>query len=291
MDRKEQPSEKFNQNSQQANQRGKSYSAEDRLTEKKTPWLLKPRKGGKTIWDWLELLIVPILIAIAAGIFTLISTSRQIEISRQLNEIHKQRDKDVKNRNQQDLLLEYMDEISGLVEQQLLNLDDNDSKAQKTIATARTISILRALDSDRKGELIQFLSTVQLINADNPVIDLFSANLMNANLKISILRKADLNATLLFGANLWGTNLIEADLSQAILKEASLEKANLEKANLKEANLNQTNLNKANFIGAINIVPKQIKLACNWEKAKFTEEFKKKLAQETDYKVNCSKWN
>ncbi|PSB10900.1 hypothetical protein C7B62_07675 [Pleurocapsa sp. CCALA 161] len=296
MDRQKRPSEKFNQNSQQADQRGELYSAKDHLLEKKTSWLLKKRKGGKSIWDWLDLLIVPILIATTAGTFTLINVSRQIEISRQLNKIYKQRDKDEKNRNQRNLLVEYMDEISGLVEQKLLNLDDDNSTTQRTIAKARTISILRALDSDRKGELIQFLSTAQLIEADNQVVDLFSANLTNANLKASILRKADLNGTLLFRSNLWGANLIEADLSKAILvkadlEDATLEKANLEKTDLEEANLNRTNLNKANFIGAINIVPVQIKSACNWEQAKFTEGFKQKLAQEPDRKVDCSRWN
>ena len=288
--------QKFNQNNQQVDQNSKLSSEDNNLSQEKTPWLLKSRKGGKTIWDWLELLVVPILIVLATARLASIDTSRQTELNRQFNDIQKQRDKDVENRNQQDLLLEYMDKISELAKQQLLNSADNNSKTNKIIATARTISTLRALDSNRKGELIQFLSTAHLIKVDNPIINLFSADLTNANLKASILRKADLSATLLLRANLWSANLIEADLGGAMLVEASLEKASLEKANLKKANLketklDQTNLDGANFIEAINIVPMQIKSACNWKQAKFTEEFKQKLTQEPSRKVDCSKWD
>lgn len=46
-------------------------------------------------------------------------------------------------------------------QQNLLTLKES-SKTQRIIARARTFSILRALDSDRKGELLQFLSTAKL---------------------------------------------------------------------------------------------------------------------------------
>lgn len=188
----------------------------DKFQYKEPTWLLKPRRGGKTLWDWFELLIVPALIAIIAGTFagtfTLFSVSQLNKISRHQNEIFKQRDKAEDERNQQALLIEYLDEISELVEQQLLTLNDNNnSQALRTIAKARTLTILKSLDSDRKGELIQFLSAAELINADNPLINLFSADLAIANLKTTILRKADLNGTLLYRANFWGANLMEAD--------------------------------------------------------------------------------
>ena len=337
--------------------------------------LLKPSIKEKTAWDWLKLIFAPALIALIAGGFTLYAEFFQ-------NYFSLQRDKAEKNRNQQALLIEYLDEISELVEKQLLTLNDEDnSKTQRTIARARTLSVLRALDSDRKGELIQFLSAAQLIKADRPIIDLNRANLKGAYLKGAYLkganleeanlegadleranlegadleradlREADLERADLREANLEGANLEGADLERAYLWEANLERAyldganlegayldgaylegadlreanlegaylegadlervylweaNLERANLGRADLEEANLRGANLRGADlrgtelwrldfwrarELEPKQIKSACNWKQAIFSEEFKQKLAQEPDPKVDCSKWN
>jgi uncharacterized protein YjbI with pentapeptide repeats len=67
--------------------------------------------------------------------------------------------------------------------------------------------------------------------------------------------------------------------------------ADLREVSLRSANLREANLEGANLSGAIELNPAQIKLACNWEKANFSEEFKQKLAQEPDQKVNCSRWD
>lgn len=287
-----------------------SYLAEQK---RKSIWLSSIRE--KTAWDWLSLLVVPILIATIAGMFTLFTVSQQ-------NEIFRQRDEAEKERNQQALLIEYLDEISELVEKQLLTLNDDDnSKAQRTIARARTLSVLRALDSDRKGELIQFLSAARLIERDKPIIDLNrayleganlgGANLEGANLGEANLEGANLEEANFWGAYLWGANLKKVDLGEANLQEvdlrevdlggANLEEANLGEANLREvdlrkvdlggANLEGANLGGANLEEAKNLNSTQIKSACNWEKAKFSKEFKQKLAQEPDQKVDCSKWD
>ena len=324
-----------NRNSQESEPQGKQngwiedpnsklYLPKDYLSEqdKKPPWLLKPRIGGKTFWDWLSSLGVPALIAIIAGIFTLITVSQQNKISRQQNEIFKQRDEAEEDRNQQALLIKYLDDISELVEKQLLTLDDDEnSKTQRIIARARTLSVLRALDRDRKGELIQFLATAQLVEADEPIIglwgvDLRRANLMKAdlwavNLWQANLEKADLRGSSLFGADLEGADLRQAkleeaelvrvdlegaDLRQAKLEEANLEEANLSyvdlsKANLNKANLERANLEGASFIESSDLDTAQIKSACNWQEADFDKKLREKLSQEPDRKVGCAKWN
>jgi hypothetical protein len=248
VEEQERSPKELNQNSQKSeiqskqngfiqNPRGKLYLPESYLSKrkKKSAWLLKPSIREKTAWDWLKLIFAPALIALIAGGFTLYTNTKQ-------NQLLAQREEAEKNRNQQALLIEYLDEISGLVEQKLLTLNDDDnSKTQRTIARARTLSVLRALDSDRKGELIQFLIAAQLIERDQPIIN----------------------------------------LSQADLEGANLSKANLRAANLSEANLS----------GAIELNPTEIKSACNWKQAKFSEEFKQKLAQEPDQKVDCSYWD
>ncbi len=86
-------------------------------------------------------------------------------------------------------------------------------------------------------------------------------------------------------------DLGRADLEEANLRGANLRGANLRGANLRGADLRGTELWRLDFWRARELEPKQIKSACNWKQAIFSEEFKQKLAQEPDPKVDCSKWN
>ena len=337
MNERERSPEELHQNSQDSEQQtsqngfikdpnNKLYLPKNYLSrrEKKPSWLLKPRKGGKTIWDWLELLFVPALIAMIAGTFTLFTVSRQNEIfkqqneiSIQLNEIYKQRDEAEKERNQQALLIKYLDDISELVEKKFLTLNnDENSETQRTIATARTLSVLRTLDGYRIGALIQFLSAAKLIEQDKPIISLSLAPLMYANLKDANLPRANLERTYLRDANLKDANLIDANLWRAYLWRANLWRAYLRDVNLRDANLmdanlmdadlmnadlmnaylrdvnlERANLDNTNLVNARELNPAEVKTACNWHKARFSKEFKQKLDQEPNQKVDCSNWN
>ena len=264
MGEQERSPKKLNQNSQESELQSKQngwikdpnseiYLPESYLSErkKKLAWLSSVRE--KTAWDWLSLLVVPALITTIAGTFTLITVSQQNKISAQQNEIFKQRDEAEKERNQQALLIEYLDEISSLVEQQLLNLNNDDnSETQRIIARARTLTVLRALDSDRKGELIQFLSAAQLIERDKPIIDLRRADLSGVDLREADLSGANLSRANLTRASLRSVNLSEADLGGTNLRGAYLSRAYLSGANFSEADLGGTNLrgaylSRANF--------------------------------------------
>ena len=282
-------------------------------------YFLRESIKEKTAWDWLKLLLIPFLTAMV----TIVIASKQNEISRQQNkifqkqnEIFKQRDEAEKDRNQQALLIQYLDEITRLVEKGLLtSSDDDNSKTQRTIARARTLTLLRALDSDRKGELIEFLNAAQLIKRDQSIIDLsesylVSANLggavlseadlsvailIEANLSGAILRRANLSGASLRGASLSGASLRGADLSGAILIEANLRGANLIEANLRGASLRGVSLkgaylSGADLSGATELNPNTVVSACNWQQATYSKAFKEKLAQEPAQKVNCSKW-
>ena len=68
-------------------------------------------------------------------------------------------------------------------------------------------------------------------------------------------------------------NLSNADLTYADFSSANLYGANLYGANLYGANLSGANLSDANLIGTKNLTPKQIKLACSWETAKYQENW------------------
>ncbi len=102
------------------------------------------------------------------------------------------------------------------------------------------------------------------------------ANLNRANLIGANLNRANLNRANLYGANLDGAYLNRANLNRANLFGANLYGANLNRANLFGANLygaslNRANLNGANLNGAEDLYPKQIKSACFWQEAIYTQ--------------------
>ncbi|GCE58776.1 pentapeptide repeat-containing protein [Microcystis aeruginosa] len=106
--------------------------------------------------------------------------------------------------------------------------------------------------------------------------NLILANLILANLNRAYLNGAYLNRANLNRANLNGANLEEAKLNGAYLNRANLNRANLIGANLngaylEEANLNGAYLIGANLNGAVGLNPEQIKSACFWERAIYTE--------------------
>lgn len=148
------------------------------------------------------------------------------------------------------------------------------------------------------------LQDIDLRNANLQQADLRYANLEGANLRNANLQGQSTNLSYtnfqhaylshinFQSAYLWSANLQGADLSYANLQEADLSYANLQGANLKYANLqgadlSPTNLEKANFQGADlqntdlrdaqNLNPEQVKLARNWEHARYDEALRIQL--------------
>jgi len=144
------------------------------------------------------------------------------------------------------------------------------------------------------------LINANLINANLNSADLRLANLNSADLRLANLNSADLSyANLqsnLISANLISANLISANLDGAYLNSANLSYANLSYANLQyanliSANLNSANLNSANLNNTENLTNKQIKLACFWEKAIYTESVKTSRFELIEWSVKDPKAN
>jgi uncharacterized protein YjbI with pentapeptide repeats len=177
-----------------------------------------------TFWYWLDLLIIPVVLAVGGYLFT-----RTANRARRVA---------AENRAQDEALQAYLAQMGQL----LLDKDRPLRQSQKgdevrTLARARTLTVLGRLDGGRKRSVMEFLYESGLINKDRPIIDLtgaflnkanlIEANLIGANLRGASLTKANLNATMLseadlgnaklFGANLLGAELIGANLSAAVL--------------------------------------------------------------------------
>ncbi|MEA5552694.1 pentapeptide repeat-containing protein [Anabaena cylindrica UHCC 0172] len=109
-----------------------------------------------------------------------------------------------------------------------------------------------------------------------------SANLCRAYLGGAFLIDADfsganLSRTNLSGANLWRTNLSGANLSGANLSRTYLNGTDLSGTNLSDANLSGAYLSGADLSDAKNLLPDQVKLATDWQKAIYDDDFRLQL--------------
>src|SRR5579884_574172 len=137
---------------------------------------------NKTIWDWLQLLIIPVALAASALIFNWFKarTERQIALDKQ----------------REDLIQSYLDRMSELLLEKGLGNSKLDDEVRK-VARARTISVLRQLDGGRVGDIFTFLQEAELVDRTDPIIHFKNANFTGVKWHKASLAVADLS-----GANL-----------------------------------------------------------------------------------------
>ena len=225
------------------------------------PWTHR-EFGGKTVWDWLQLLIVPIMLSLITVAFTWQQNARQQRIedqrTRQAQEIEDRRaraERDLQEqRAQQATLQAYLDQMGTLLLDRDLRNAGEDSDVRR-LARARTLVVLDALASDRQDRGFRFLEETELIQAGPegrpPIVGLKYASLRDLELTgKQLLRGADLTQATLTGADLAEAHLEGTDLSGAHLGGADLTGAYLQDAKLGGAYLYGTNLGGANLSGA-----------------------------------------
>ncbi len=182
----------------------------------------------RTLWDLLQLLIVPLAIAGIGFWFTTHQDARQ-------QRLEADRARDEASRA-------YLDQMSQLMTDNNLRDSKPDSEG-RTLATARTLTVLNVLDLKRKVHVLRFLYDAGLIEQPNPAITLEGADLRKITLKNRNLTGGSFLAVRDFGipsiptgvrtsiggdnADLSGANLAHANLSYARLCGVDLEGANL----------------------------------------------------------------
>jgi hypothetical protein len=190
---------------------------------------------GKTLYDWLQLAIIPAAIAFGVLWFDRLQQKRdqqladqraqtereaadeRAKIEREAAEKRAQTERDIALDNQGEAALqEYIDKMSELLLDDKLREPAEIDKVRK-IARVRTLTVLPRLDGGRKKSVLQFLYEAGLINTGMSVVDLTGADLSKTNLSHADLRGADLRAAILRGATLGGANLSEANLSKTDL--------------------------------------------------------------------------
>jgi len=189
---------------------------------------------AKTLWDWMDLLVVPLVLAI--GVYWLNRQEREAE--RKPEERRARNESEMAaDRERQNALQAYLDHMTHLILEKKLQTSGPDSEI-RDIARARTLTVLRALDGKRKGMLVQFLCESGLIDRGEkePPVYLYGADLQEADLR---------------GADLSGTNLVYVDLSHANLRRSDLSEADLSLANLTGADLRSAFLIRTTLSQAI----------------------------------------
>jgi len=228
----------------------------------------------RTLWDWLDLLIVPIALAIATFVLNRIAANRQQAAQAAQKErdeaaqaAQKERDEAAQaaqKQHEQKLAAErdhgvvlqaYVDNIGNLLLERDLRSSLEGDDVRK-LARSLTLAALTRFHtgipwtdlgsegSYFKRSLIQFLYEADLLNKEAAIVDLYRAELDNANL----------NAISLAGANLRGADMRFADLRRADLSDASMPEAYLFMAKLSATNLSAADLSYAT-LNHISCVP------------------------------------
>lgn len=243
----------------------------------------KPESGfdDKSIWDLLELLIVPLALVFIAFLFNIAQQRREHDIAtkqrqqdREIADKERKTDREIaRDRNEEEELRAYFDRMAELMlehelrpqaeqsEQDTAEENDNPTPADAadatndetaaTIARARTLAVLRSIqDPVRKGSVVRFLYESRLIDKEKPVVtlagaDLREADLRGAHLQEANLYKADLRGAYLRWSNLYKVNLCETPLYEADLREAILYETSLHMTILTRADLRGAHLKGA----------------------------------------------
>jgi uncharacterized protein YjbI with pentapeptide repeats len=209
----------------------------------------------KSLWDFLDLLIVPLALAIIGFGFTAQQQARQAQIEAQRN----MRAQAVEaQRAQNEALQAYLDQMNDLMlERGLLGSEEGDTAF--TLAQARTTTGISQFDGQHNQAVTRFLSDSGLLR-EPPL--LAKTNLEDTELPKAVLRGANLSGTQLNRANLAEAVLIGADFSAtekvgqdinhilADLTRADLRRAALQEADLAECTLGKVTLTKATLQGA-----------------------------------------
>ena len=169
---------------------------------------------GKKLWDWLDLLLVPLMLALGIALIE-VAEGRREEYN--LDEQYRQQ-----------LLRDYFNDLKTLVFDgntfdTLLKAKSYDSR--KELLGSRTIALLEILEEDksRKEQVIRFVGNAGL----SRIIPIRRANLTALDLSYVDLSGADLRTSKLNGTNLEGANLKEAYLCTADLSKANFEGTDL----------------------------------------------------------------
>jgi hypothetical protein len=186
----------------------------------------------KTLWDWLELLLIPLVLAVGGLWFSQAERRNEHAIAEQ----NARRERAIADAEAQEAALQaYLEQMSNLLMSEGLRNSVQDDEV-RAVARAWTLTVLRRVKGERKGTVLRFLYEAGLIMTENTIVSLAGANLSGASVS---------------GTNLFNANLFEADLRRANLRDTDLGDADLRHVrHLRSTQSFGVILGAANLLGA-----------------------------------------
>jgi hypothetical protein len=130
---------------------------------------------GVTLWNVLKIFAVPITVGAAVPWLNWLQKTRELEVESQ--------------RAQDEALEAYLDQMSKLLldKERPLRQSAEADKAEedangRTVARARTLTVLSRFDGHRKGRVVQFLYEAGLVMKERSIVDLYQSDLREARL-------------------------------------------------------------------------------------------------------------
>lgn len=203
---------------------------------------------SKTLWDWMELILIPIILFLVAFYFN--ETNRRSDQSRTELQLKVENDRS-NNAEQHQILQTYLDRMQDLILDKGL-LESDETMPISRFARTLTLTTLSRLNPNRKSTILTFLDEMKLIQRykGKLIISLSGADLECVGFPYGIFRVN------LHGADLSGADLQEAKLDYPNFRNANLAMAVLERGSFiggdfRGADLNTALLEGANFYEAI----------------------------------------
>ncbi len=197
---------------------------------------------AKSFWDWLQLLIIPGVLAVGGYLFNYTTsrndreaTEKRTQAEREAAEKRAETEREIALDNQREAALQAC--IDRMAELLLVNglRESKPGDEIRTIARMRIVAVVQGLDGIRKRILLIFLHEAGLINRNGAIIELWGVVFNHSDLRGIDLRNADLHGTSMSGTNFSGTLLSGADLSNANLRKAIFSGTDLGGVNLNGA--------------------------------------------------------
>ncbi len=225
---------------------------------------LAKEQRGKTLWDILELLVIPIALAIIALYFN----HHERESERKLSELRTQEDRKIAeqrmeedrkiaaDQQKEDILRSYLDDMGKLlIDKELKGEKDKKESPIIAVAQVKTINALRSLDKERRDYIFYFLNDAGLsewilegISMNN--LDFSGNRINNFNLRETDMNSSNLNQTILTEVNMTSARLFKASLQGSIMSLVNLSNAILIKCDFKNVSLWKVDFNGARMDSA-----------------------------------------
>lgn len=204
---------------------------------------------GRTLWDWLQLLIVPVILALAAYYFTRTERRNELKIARERDETARAIASD--DRHERELQY-YLDKMTELILEKGL-IESGENSEIRVVARARTLTVLSTIDPPRKIQVLRFLREISEGNNFAVLFTMRGANfsgLLNKKQDESSrgIKAVDQDALgNLAGMYLFGSMIIQMSCTEALFSFSDLRSAHFSHSDLPMSSFGGANLRDVFF--------------------------------------------